>query len=291
MSDNRQHWSRRRLLQYSGVGIGLAVAGCNGSSESDDQDGTELPDEPTTQFELAGNGAAGFREWLLPEFALESATDGEQRQLYQFVDYGQIPDGEMEQQRERRATFADQIGIAPGQIERELLLGPLDNNLPYRVLFGTYDKSDLVETFEGSGFERTSEPGNFVIFDELIAISEDTILEHPSSNTVVEQAMAGGQEFEEFEEEMKVLLDLIPAGPQVTINSRDDFDDIVLDGLTILELSGPVTTHGIRTLIFTDESAATSERVREIDIDDSPRNKVVSKEIHGRVAMIESRRE
>lgn len=90
---------------------------------------------------------------------------------------------------------------------------------------------------------------------------------------------------------MKVLLDLIPAVPQVTINSRDDFDDIVLDGLTILELNGPATTHGIRTLIFTDESAATSERVREIDIDDSPRNKVVSEEIHGRVAMIESRRE
>ena len=291
MSERGPDWSRRTLLRYSGVGIGLAIAGCNSADNSDGDDSDdELPENPADAFELAGDGSAGFREWLAPEFALESQTDGDQRQLFQFVDYEEIPDGEMEQQRNQRENFAEQIGISPESIERELLLGPITDNLPYRALFGTFDAAALIDSFENSGFERTSEPGEFVIFDESFAISSETIIEHPRSATLVENTMNGRQPFEGIDEEMELLLDLVPTGPQITINSRGDHDDIVMDGLTILELNGSVTTHGIRTLIFEDASAATSERVREIDIDSSVRDEVVTEEIQGRVAMIESRR-
>lgn len=293
MSEKRPDWSRRKLIQYSGVGIGLAIAGCNSADNSDensDDGDSGLPDDPADAFELAGDGSAGFREWLGPEFTLESRTDGEQRQLFQFVDYGEIPDGEMEQQRNQRETFAEQIGISPESIERELLLGPITDNLPYRTLFGTFDAAALIDSFESSGFERTSEPGEFVIFDESFAISSDTIIEHPQSATLVENTTNGRQSFEGIDEEMELLLDLVPTGPQITINSRGDHDDIVMDGLTIFELNGPVATHGIRTLIFEDASAATSERVREIEIDGSARDEVITEEIQGRVAMIESRR-
>lgn len=292
MSEERPDRSRRKLLQYSGVGIALAVAGCNGTDDpsGEDDGGDGVPETPSEEFELAGDGSAGFREWLGPEFTLESRTDGDQRQLFQFVDYEEIPDGEMQQQLDRRATFAEQIGVAPESIERELLLGPITNNLPYRALFGTFDAATLIESFESSDFERTSEPGDFVIFDESFAISSDTIIEHPSSATLVENMMNGQKPFEGIDEEIELLLDLVPAGPQVTINSRGDYDDVVMDGLTIFELDGPVVTHGIRTLVFETESAATSERVQEIDIEGSARDEVVTEEIHGRVAMIESRR-
>jgi hypothetical protein len=291
MSEERPDWSRRKLVQYSGVGIALAVAGCNGAGDSSGEgDDNGLPKDSADAFELAGDGSAGFREWLGPEFTLESRADGEQRQLFQFVDYEEIPDGEMQQQRDQRANFAEQIGAAPESIERELLLGPITDNLPYRALFGSFDAAALVDSFENEGFERTGEPGDFVIFDESFAISGDTIIEHPSSATLIERMMSGQQSFEGIDEEMELVLDLVPAGPQTTITSRGDHDDVVLDGLTIFELNGPVVTRGIRTLIFEDESAATSERVREIDIDGSARNEVVTEEIRGRVAMIESRR-
>jgi hypothetical protein len=283
------------LIQYSGVGVALTLAGCNGNPDGEDgeengNDESGLPENPAEEFGLAGDGSAGFREWLGPEFTLESRTDGERRQLFQFVDYGEIPDGEMQRQRDRRASFAERIGISPESIERELLLGPITDNLPYRTLFGTFDSDALIETFESNGFERTSEPGEFAIFDETFAISADAIIEHPDSAALVENMMNGQQPFEGIDSEMKALLDLVPAGPQVTISSRGDYDDVVLDGLAIFRLNGPVVTRGIRTLIFADESAATSERVQEIDIEGSARTEVVTEEIHGRIAMIESRR-
>lgn len=289
MSEERPDWSRRKLLQYSGVGIGLAIAGCNSADSSDEEDpDDELPDNPASTFGLAGDGSAGFREWLAPEYTLESPAAGELRQLYQFVDYEEIPDGEMENQRQQRLTFADQIGIQPEQIERELLLGPIEGDLPYRTFFGSFDAETLIDSFEASSLERTDELGEFVVFDESIALSSDVIIEHPDSAELIEGMQTGQEPFEDIDEEMDLLLDLIPAGPQQTINSRGDHDDVVLDGQTILELDGPYRTHTIRTLIFTDASAATSERVRELDIDGSVRNEVLTEEINGRVAMIES---
>jgi hypothetical protein len=285
MSDSRPNQSRRKLLKYSGVGIAAALAGCNGDTGEDGQpDGETGPG----QFELAGDGAAGFRRWLAPQFTLEPATDGQQRQLYQFIDYTRIPDGEMTQQVERRETFADQIGVEPTSIERELLLGPIESNLPYKLLFGSFDAERVRTAFENSGFERTSEPGDFVIYDEAFAISAEVIAEHPNSATLIDGAQNGYGPFEGYDEEMNLLLDLVPAGPQVTLNKRDDIDDVVLDGLTIFELNGPVATHSIRTLIFTDEEAASLDRAREIDIDGSVRDEVLTEEIDGRVVMLES---
>ncbi len=292
MSDNRPTQSRRKLLKYSGVAVVAALAGCNAPSTDSETDGNDgLPEDPATAFELAGEGSVGFRGWLNPEYPLESPTEGEQSQLYQFIDYDLIPEGEMSQQVERRANFADRIGVEPTSIQRELLLGPIEGNLPYKILFGSFDASALATTFENSGFERTSEPGDFVVFDERFAISADAIIEHPNSAGLIEQHEAGQQPFEGYDADMQLLLDLIPAGPQATLSKRDDIDDIVLDGLTILEVTGSTATHSIRTLVFTDESAATLERARQIDIDGSARNTVLSEEIHGRVAMIESRRE
>lgn len=291
MSEHRQDWSRRRLLRYSGVGIGLAIAGCNSSDTSEDEPDDELPENPAESFDLAGNGSDGFREWLAPEFTIADPAEGERRQLYQFIDYQLIPEQEMQAQKDRRATFAERIGVSPESIQRELLLGPISGNLPYRALFGSFDAEELVQRFENSGFERTSEPGAFVVLDETIAISDETIIEHPDSAELIAAMQEGHEPFEGFDEEMELLLDLIPAGPQVAINARGDHDDVVLDAQTIITLSGPVVTYGIRTLIFEDASAATSERVRELDIENSARDEVLTEEINGRVAMIESRRQ
>lgn len=286
MSDSRPDRSRRQLLKYGGVGIATALAGCNGGETSDDtpSDG----DTGSTEFELAGGGSAEFRQWLAPQYTIESATDGQQRQLYQFIDYTRIPDGEMTQQVERRETFANRIGVDPTSIEQELLLGPIENNLPYKLLFGSFDAENVARAFENTGFERTGEAGEFVIFDETFAISTEVIIEHPDSAALIDGAQNGYGPFEGYDEEMNRLLDLLPAGPQATLSKRDDIDDVVLDGLTILELNGPVVTHGIRTLIFTDEEAATLERAREIDIDGSARDEVLTEELDGRVVMLES---
>ncbi len=292
MSDYRPTRSRRKLLKYSGIAVAAALAGCNApSTDGETDDNSDFPEDPAAEFELAGEGSVGFREWLNPEYTLESPTEGEQSQLYQFIDYEMIPDGEMTQQVERRANFADSIGVEPTSIGRELLLGPIEGSLPYKMLFGSFDAQALATTFENSGFERTSEPGDFVIFEERFAISADTIIEHPNSAALIEQHEAGQQPFEGYDADMQLLLDLIPAGPQATLSKRDDIDDIVLDGLTILEVTRSTATHGIRTLVFTDESAATLERAREVDIDGSARDTVLSEELQGRVAMIESRRE
>lgn len=286
MNESRPDRSRRKLLKYGGVGLATALAGCNGGGTDGDR-----PSDGGTDaggFELAGDGLAPFREWLAPQYTIESATDGQQRQLYQFIDYTRIPDGEMAQQVQRRETFAEQIGVAPTSIEQELLLGPIEGSLPYKLLLGSFDARQVIRTFENSSFERTGNPGEFVIFDETFAISSEAIIEHPNSAALIDGAQNGYGPFEGYDEEMNLLLDLVPAGPQVTLSKRDDFDDVVLDGLTILELNGPVTTHGIRTLVFTDADAATLERAREIDIDGSARDEVLTEEISGRVVMLES---
>lgn len=300
MSEYSPDWSRRRLIQYGGVGAALAVAGCNSSGDSndvnepgeDDPSDTQQSGELAAQFELAGNGSEGFRPWLDPEFTLESRADGERRQLYQFIDYDLIPEQGMEGQKERRNTYAERIGVQPESIHRELLLGPIEGDLPYKVLFGSFDSEALVQAFENSGFEQTAEPGEFVVFDETFALNDETIIEHPDATGLIQGKQEGHPPFEGIDEEMGLLLDLIPAGPLVTINSRDDLDDVVLDGLTAIRLSGPsVATYSMRVLVFEDESAATSERVRELDIENSVRDEVLTEEIHGRVAMIESRRQ
>ncbi|MXR50950.1 hypothetical protein GRX03_04920 [Halovenus sp. WSH3] len=290
MSESSPDWSRRQILQYGGVGAALAVAGCNSPGSSTGDGSEQQPGSLAAQFELAGNGAEGFRPWLDPAFTIDPQTEGRRRQLYQFIDYDLIPRQGMEEQKQRRAAYAERIGIAPESVNRELLLGPVEGALPYRALFGSFDSTTLVQSFENSDFQRTAEPGEFVVFDDTFAISDEAIIEHPSVVDLIQGRQEEKPPFEGIDEEMEILLDLVPAGPQVTINSRDDLDDVVVDGLTIIRLNGSVATYSMRTLVFEDESAATSERVRELDIENSARNEVLTEEIHGRVAMIESQR-
>jgi hypothetical protein len=314
MSKTWSNWSRRQLLRYGGVGAALAIAGCGESSDDtggDDTTGTgstgdgdgnssadgtnrtggNIPDDPENVFALAGDGAQQYRNWLVPEYSLDAELEAERKQLYQFNDYERAADAGWDAQLEFRNHFADILGADPQSFESEILVGPIDDSTPHRIFFGSFDTETVQATVEERGFERTGKDHEFAVFGDRIAISENVIIEHPSYATFLETKRAARDSLGATDEDVALLLDLVPAAPLVTLSRREEKDDLVVDAMSVLAFDeDEFYSHAVRTLIFEEESDATSDRVRELVVEGSVFEEIVTEEVHGRAAMAEVRR-
>lgn len=328
MNENRPRWSRRKLLRYGGVGTALAIAGCGGSDDSSDDgsngddegdtagpengdDGNEtgddgeggddsdeesegLPDNPSEAFELAGNSAEQYRNWLVPELTLDEEAIGGTKRLYQTNDYRLAAEDGWDAQLTLRDQFAAPLGIEPESIESDVLIGPITEGRPFRIIFGSFDTTVIEETLESSDFERTGSDGEYSIYDDQLVIGDDVIVEHPSYEAILQTSRGERDSIGASDDDIGLLLDLVPAGLLVTFRRRENVDVLIADSTTILDVNqdadgpSPEFTRAIRTLVFDDAASVTSERVREIVIENSSFfSEVVTLELQGRVAMAE----
>lgn len=325
MSEMRPNWSRRRLLRYSSVGIALAVAGCgqnedgtddgesdgggtdgsepddgdttdDGQSDDDEgagnnqPDGGELPDDPATAFELAGDGADRYRDWLVPEYTLDANTDGGIKQLYQFNNFELAAQQGWDSRLLIRDDLAESLGVDPESVESEILVGPVEDGVPNRIFFGSFETETITETLRSAGLEQTAEDGEFTIFDDRLAVSGTVVFEHQSYGDFLETARGEAESFGETHDDVRLLLEVVPAGALVTLSSRED-GDLVADAMTVVDFDEEGNrSRAIRTLVFRDASAVTSERIRELVVENSIFEEILTEESQGRVAMAEVRR-
>lgn len=321
MSEDPPVLPRRKLLRYGGVGAALAVAGCgaNEDSGSDDEtddgssggsddgssggsddgssDGSDDDDSGNTdgstdgrtdEFELAGDGSESYRQWLVPEFTLEADTDVETKQLYQFNDYERAEEAGWDSPLVLRDQFAEAYGVEPESFESEILVGPVENGTPRRIHFGSFDTAAIAEQLEANDFQQTGEDGEFTVFEDRVAVSEDTIVQHSSFSEFLAASRGESDSISDTDEDVELLLDLVPAGALVTLSRREGTDDLVVDGMSVSEFGDDgVQSHAVRTLIFENSDAVTDERIRELVIENSPFEEILTQETGGRVAMAE----
>lgn len=324
MNDTGSSFSRRRLLRYGGVGVALAIAGCGGNDDSsndgdddesagdgssddgsnDDEsggdgsgddgsgdDGETLPDDPASAFELAGDGADPYRQWLDPEYTLSADSTADTRQLYQFNDYQRAEDAGWDSGLLFRDRFAESFGVEPESFERELLVGPVEDGTPRRIFFGSFDTLAISESLESSGFELTGEDGDFTVFEGRIAVSEEAIVQHDSFEAFLAASRAESETISDTDEDVGLLLDLVPSGALVTFSRREGDDDLAVDAMSVSEFGDDdVQSHAVRTLVFAEGTTISDERIRELVVENSPFEEIVTQETHGRVAMVEVRR-
>lgn len=303
MSDDPPVLPRRELLRYGGVGAALAVAGCganendssddgtddsSGNSTDDGGDGDGQSRDPAAEFELAGDGSEPYRQWLVPEYTLNADSDADTKQLYQFNDYQRASDAGWDSPLLFRDRFAEAYGVEPESFESEVLVGPVENGAPRRILFGSFDTAAIAEQLESNGVERTGEDGDYTVFGGQVAVSEETIVQHSSFEAFLSASRAESRTISDTDEDVRLLLDLVPAAALVTLSRRDGDDDLAVDGMSVSEFGDDgIQSHAVRTLVFEEAAAITDERIRELIIENSPFEEIASQETAGRVAMAE----
>ena len=306
MSDDPPELPRRKLLRYGGVGAALALAGCGanddgssddgsendpGNSTDDGGDGDGQSQDPASEFELAGDGAEPYRQWLVPEYTLSADSDADTKQLYQFNDYERAEEAGWDSPLLFRDRFAEAYGVEAESFESEVLVGPVENGRPRRILFGSFDTTAIAEHLESNGVEQTGEDGDFTVFGDQVAVSSDTIVQHNSFGAFLSASRAEGETISEADEDVRLLLDLVPAAALVTLSRRDGHDDVAVDAMSVSEFGDDgIQSHAVRTIVFEESSAVTDGRIRELVIENSPFEEIVTQETSGRVAMAEVRR-
>lgn len=318
MSEMRPDMSRRRLLRVGGIGAAIAIAGCGGSDNGDDgtdsvengeennvngtddgdnggngagEEGEHLPDDPDSAFELAGDGAEQYRRWLVPEYTIDADLDADTKQLYQFNDFELAAEQGQDSLLELRDHYAASLGADPEAMTSEILVGPVEGGAAHRIFFGSFDRSAVTEFVEAEGFEQTGEDGEFTIFEERIAVSEEVIIEHPSYEKFLEASRGERDTIGDVDEDVQLLLDLVPTGPLVTLSRREGYTDLSVDAMTVLEYDAEeLPSRAVRTIVFTEESDLTEDRIRELVVDNSSFDEILTMESYGRVAMVEVKR-
>lgn len=297
-----KHWSRRNLLQYGSVGIALAIAGCgddtettddgsnDGAENEQDTDGngeTDADGDETEGFELAGDGAAPYREWLVPEHTIDRDVDADTKQLYQFNDFDLAVEQGWTAQSQLRQQYADSFGLEGSAIESEVLVGPVEDGVPWRLFFGSFDTETVAETLEERGVEQTATDGEFTVFGGQFAVSDSAIVTHPEYDVFLETSRGNREPIGEVDEDVATLLNLVPQGAMVTLARREN-SDLSVEGMSVVDFDEEgQRSRAIRTLVFDDADAVGSERIREIVVENSVFEEILTEETDGRVAMVE----
>ena len=268
MNDDPPKLPRRTLLRYGGVGASLAIAGCGANDDGNADDGTDDGNAddgsdnstdggdgdgqsggPAAEFELAGDGAERYRPWLVPEYALGADSDAETKQLYQFNDYERAADAGWDSPLLFRDRFAEAYGVEPDAFESEVLVGPVENGRPRRILFGSFDTATIADQLESNNVEQTGEDGDFTVFGGQIAVSEEAIVQHDSFEAFLSASRAERETIGETDEDVGLLLDLVPGGALVTLSRRDGLDDVAVDAMSVSEF-GEIGRASCRERVF-----------------------------------------
>jgi len=292
--------SRRALLRYAGVGAAASVAGCLfDSSDEESQNGEENGmdngnEEPnySEQFELAGDGTAGFRNWLVPDNPLDLGVEVTSVCGYRDFETG-VEQGVSRTETYRR-ELANGYGTVPDALEGELLVGAPEGTGRRQIHLGSFEDGAVVETFAGSeDFTQVEEYREYTIFESgpgnRVAIGPDAILSVSTYEQYIDASYGDAERLVDVDEDARLLFDILPRGVQIGVSRHGNLDDLSINGSsyhTLNDSGNPERT--TRAFVFGEESDATVERAREIiSIGETGYEEILTEEQHGRLVMIE----
>jgi len=296
--------SRRALLRYGSVAAVASLAGClwgNGDeSPNGEQNGDENPNgdgngEETPNyaeaFDLAGDGAALFREWLVPGNPVGS-QDGLVT-VFGYQDFESEDAEGVNSMGTYRAELARTYGIDAADIAGELVVGDPNSSRDRRIHLGEFDPETVVGTFEEAGTaEQVDEYRDYTIIEgqqSRGAVGPDAILVLPNYEAYIDAKHADGERLIDVDQPAGHLLDVLPRGFQITASRHENLEDLLINGASYHEVDedgNPART--TRAFVFRDESSATTERAREIiEIGNTGYEEIISEEQHGRMVMTE----
>lgn len=279
MSESRFGSSRRQLLRYCALGSAVGLAGCLWDDNEPPDDG-DLPG----LFELAGDGAVPFREWLLPDNTIGHDDDTET--VFVYRDYELAAERDWEDALLERQQHADTLGSQPESHSALLMTGIPTADEWGLVHLGTFDHDTVVEFQENSGFEITDEYRGFSVLDGQFAVGSEAILGTPAYEQHIDAKGGDAERAEDSDADVRLLLDLLPEGVQITASRNQTRENVPITGTSTQEIGPDGGRHrAIRAIVFDDVEVTSIERAREITEDEE----VLTEEQHGRVVMLEYR--
>jgi hypothetical protein len=297
--------SRRALLRYGSVGTAAVLAGClwgdSGDENGNEQDGngqngTEQDGENegsnyAEAFDLAGDGAALFEEWLVPGNPVGS-QDGVVT-VFGYRDFESEDAAAIDSMDTYRSELARTYGIDTTDIAGELIVGDPNSANNRQILLGEFDPGAVIETFEqASTAEQVDEYRGYSVIEgqqRKGAVGPDAIISVPIYKQYIDAKHADGERLIEVDQPAGHLLDVLPRAFQITVSRHENLDDLEVNGASyhaVDESGNPERT--TRAFVFRDESSATTERAREIiEIGSSGYEEIIAEERHGRMVMTE----
>ncbi len=281
MSNAGPSTSRRTLLQATAAGSLVGLAGCLGGDDDSPED-----DDLPGLFDLSGDGADAFRDWLAPEAV--HPEEGRSQVLFAYQDYEYAVAEGWEEMVAIRDQEAAGLGTDPEALYGETIIGrPGDNGGLGGIQLGTFDSDSIVSQFEEEGFTVTDEYEQYTVLDGEFTVGEDALLYTSQYEHFIDAKNGDGDHLEDEYDGVGIVLSLQPAGGQMTASLRHGLEDIAVTASSYMDISdGGSPARIIRTFVFTDAEEASVERAEEIAADGSY-EQTLTDEKHGRVVMLE----
>jgi hypothetical protein len=304
MTDDKS--SRRAFLRYGAIGAAAALAGCQGDDGDDspngEQNGEENGDDNGTEngeteeqdyseaFDLAGDGAALFGEWLVPDNpwrVRENITS-----ICGFRDF-EAEDAEgIDWMAARRDELSEIFQVDSAAFAGELFVGDPGSSRERTIYFGEFDPEAIVETFENAGTaSQVDEYGEYLIIEGQQgrgAVGPDAILILPIYDQYIDAKNGDSERLAEADEGVSHVLDVLPRGFQLSLSRHSNLEDLAVNGSTFHDIEGRAPNRTTRAFVFHEEADATVDRALEIiEIGQTGAEEVLTEEQHGRMVMIE----
>jgi hypothetical protein len=313
--------TRRALLRYCGVGSAVGLAGCLFGS-SDDQNGDESDDTPTptpdatptptpdatptptpggngedaidyaSAFDLAGDGTAPFRNWVVP--GNPQGDVGGVTAVCAYQDFGVAEQLEMQSLQQYRDGLATQYGTDPASITGELIVGEPEGDGTRVLHLGDYDTAAMTEYFSNRDIlTLIDEYRGYSVFEQRngnrIVVGPDAVIRVPIYEQYIDASMGDTDRLVDVDQDVQDLFSVLPSGLQISISRHDNLDDLAINGSTRHDLTDEGTPNRTtRAFVFHDEADATADRGREIiSRGSSGYKEILTEESHGRMVMIE----
>lgn len=295
--------SRRALLRYGGVGAAAALAGClwgdsdddspNGEQNGDEQNGMENgTDEPNyvEAFDQAGDGAATFEHWLVPDNP--RGLENDVTSVCGFLDFGAEDAQGIDWMATRRSELAEVFQTEPGSFAGELIVGDPNSSRERRIQLGQFDRDAVVETLqENAGVSVVDEYNGYTVIEGQQgegAVGPDAILSLPIYAQYIDAKRGEGERLTEVDEPVGHVLDVLPEGFQISVSRHSNIEDLAVNGSTFHDIEDGFPNRTTRAFVFHDEADATVERAREIiSIGQTDFEEILTEERHGRMVMTE----
>lgn len=315
MDETSSLQSRRQLLRYCAVGSITAFAGCLGGddgqpSDDDTPTGNETPTDRHTQtahgtptdrhtqtetdtpadgdrseqFELAGDGSAPFRNWLVSDnpIVFEDGT----RLLCQYNDYDAAATQNWEAMQAQRQNLAETLGTSDQSLRSEVLIGGNGASQHGRVLFGTFDSDEVIAVLEDEGMTVTDDYRGYTVLDDQIAVGDEAVLATSLYREYLETHAGDGNRLGESDDAAGIVLDLLPAGIQISVARDPERETVEVSGTSVTEVDADgAFERKVRVFVFGSESDASVDAALEYVTmaDEEP----LTAEANGRIVMIE----
>jgi hypothetical protein len=310
--------TRRALLRYCGVGSMVGLAGCLWGNDDETQNGDETdqtpvdgttptPDSPATPtpgdnggesinyaeaFELAGDGAAPFRNWVVPDNPQGSVSGVTAVCAYQ--DFEIARQQEISALQQYRGALANQYGTDTESLTGQLLVGEPNGSGDRVIHLGDFDTEAMTEHFKSQDImSLIEEYRGYSVFEQRdgnrTVVGPDAVIRVPIYEQYIDANMGDADRLVDVDEDVQNLFSVLPSALQISIARHDDLDDLAINGSArhnLDEDGNPNRT--TRAFVFHDEESATTERGREIiSSGDTGFDEILTEEEHGRMVMIE----